>query len=144
MIALLLLQAAPLTLGTLPRQDLPANGCAAFLWSRTDQPQLVASVTAEPGSLRVSVDGRAIDLPRVAAEGATAKGFASTARYGAGDLSATMALAAVERPDLADGALVQEATLTLTRAGQDTLVVPLGGLIGCGRPEAAPIQRRRR
>ena len=141
MIALLLLQG---TLGALPRQALPPGSCAAFLWSRAEQPQLVAAVQRDPGSLRLSLDGKQVDLPRTGAEGATARGFAALGRYGAGDVSATLELVAAERPDLADGALVQQATLTLTRAGQDTLVVPLGGLIGCApvTPPAAGKGRR--
>ncbi|WP_419808538.1 hypothetical protein [Sphingomonas sp.] len=128
MIALLLLQT---TLGALPRQTLPPSGCAAFLWSRADTPQLVAMMRAEPAQLRVSLDGKPTDLPRVAAEGATAKGLAATSRYEGGGTVATLELNAVERPDLADGALVQEATLTVTRAGADTVVTALGGLVGC-------------
>lgn len=133
MIGFFLLQA---TLGAIGRQALPPTGCAAFLWSRDGQPQLVAMVV--PASLKVQLDGRPLTLPRVAAEGAEARGLPATSHYAAGEVSATVALSITERADLSDGALVPEATLTLAAAGRDTIVVPLGGMVGC-----APAARAR-
>lgn len=128
MIGLLLLQA---TLGAIGRQALPPTGCAVYLWTRADAPQLVGMAAAEPGVLRLRIDGKPLDLPRTGAEGATARGFAAVSRYAAGAVSATLELVAVDRPDLSDGALVQEAMLTLGETGRDATVTPLGGLIGC-------------
>ena len=122
----LLLQAA---LGAIGPQPLPPTGCAAFLWTRDATPQLVAM--AAPAALTVQLDGRVLTLPRVAAEGTEVRGLPATSRYGAGGVSATLALSVVERPDLADGALVPDATLTVAAAGGDTVVAPLGGMIGC-------------
>ena len=118
-------------LGAIGPQSLPPAGCAAFLWTRDQTPQLVGMLVAEPGRLRLNVNGRTLDLPRAHAEGATARGFPGLSRYAAGDVVASIELVAADRSDLADGALVEEATLTLTRADADTTVVPLGGLIGC-------------
>ena len=128
MIALLLMQAS---LDPIGRQALPASGCAAFLWSRGDAPQLVAMVGAEPGSLKLRFDGKTVELPRTAAEGAAGRGLPAQSRYAAGDVTATVALSAQDRADLSDGALVSDATLTVARTGKDTTVVPAGGLIGC-------------
>ncbi|MGJ3628005.1 hypothetical protein AB5I41_15290 [Sphingomonas sp. MMS24-JH45] len=36
-----------------------------------------------------------------------------------------------DRPDLAGGAQVSEALLTLDRPGKDSIAVPLAGLVGC-------------
>ena len=136
MIGLFLMQAS---LGAIGRQALPPGGCAAFLWSRAEQPQLVAMVGAEPGTLRVRLGDKALTLPRTGAEGVAVRGLAATSRYAGEGVSATVALTAAERPDLADGALVPEATLTVEQAGQDTIVAPLGGMIGC--TPAAPVRR---
>jgi hypothetical protein len=128
MITALVLQAA---LGALGKQALPPSGCAAFLWSRSEPPQLVAMVAAEPGSLRLQVDGKPVELPRIGADGIAGRGLAATSRYAAGEVSATVELSALERPDLTAGALVPQATLTVERKGHDTIIAPAGGLIGC-------------
>ena len=123
----LLLQAV---LGPIGTQALPPRGCAAFLWSPEPR-QLVAMAVAEPGTLRLQLDGKTVDLPRVSALGTAGRGFPASARYASGELSATLDLTVTERPDLADGAVAPEAMLTVERTGQDAVVAPLAGLIGC-------------
>lgn len=130
---LLLLQAATTAVplpDALPRQELPARGCAAFLWSREDR-QLIAMATADPAGLRVSIGGKVQDLARVAQAGIGGFGFAGTTRYAAGTTSATLDLTIAARADLTQGAAVPDATLTIAREGVDTLVLPVAGLIGC-------------
>lgn len=134
MIALLLaLQSVP-ALQALPRQALPARGCAAYLWSRADR-RLVALAGADPASLRIALDGRATDYPRDGQTGAAAFGFAERTTYRSGDVTLTLDIAVAPREDLADGAAVPDGALTVTRAGGDAVVVPVAGLIGC-RPAA--------
>lgn len=124
MIETFLLQA----LGAIGPQALPPTGCAAYLWSREATPRLVAMVGPE---LKLNLDGKLLTLPRTAAEGGEARGLPATSRYAGGAVNATLALAVTERPDLADGALVPEATLTVEVPGRDAIVAPLGGMIGC-------------
>lgn len=119
------LQAA---LGAIGPQTLPPSGCAAYLWSRGTPPRLVAMAS---GTLRLSIDGKPVDLARTAAEGVAARDVPAGARFAAGDITATLQLSAVERPDLADGAVVPDGLLTVARAGADTIVAPVAGLIGC-------------
>ena len=126
MIAFLLLQAL---LGPIGTQELPRQGCAAYLWSLSEPRVLVAM--AEPARLRLQLDGKPLDLARTGMEGAATLGLAATTRYAAGPVSATVALTIVERPDVAGGALVPESTLTVERAGQDAVVTPVAGLVGC-------------
>ena len=126
MIALFLLQAL---LGPLGKQELPREGCAAYLWSLSEPRQLIAM--AEPGRLRIQLDGKPLDLARTAAEGAAGLGLATSTRYEGGGLAATLELKVEERPDLAKGALAKDATLTVQRAGQDAVVTPVGGMVGC-------------
>lgn len=117
-------------LGAIGRQQLPATGCAAYLWSVTDR-QLVAMASAEPAQLHVVVDGKPVDLPRVAQHGEGGLGFAASTDYLGGDVAATLDLAVAIRADLRQGGTVPQATLRLDVAHHDALVVPLGGLIGC-------------
>lgn len=124
MVALFLLQ----TLGAIGPQALPPTGCAAFLWTRETTPRLLAMVGP---ALTLNLDGKPVTLPRTGAEGGEARGLPATSRYATGAIVATLTLTVVERPDLADGALVPEAILTIEQAGHDTMVTPLGGMIGC-------------
>ena len=126
MISLLLLQA---TLGPIGRQPLPANGCAAYLWSMNAPRQLVAM--AEPTRLRIQLDGRTLDLPRVTATGGAGLGLAATTRYAAGGVTATLDLALSDQTPVTQGALVREATLTVEPSGRDVIVTPVGGMVGC-------------
>lgn len=127
MIALFFLLQA--VLGPIGRQALPTTGCAAYLWSVNDR-QLVAM--AAPDRLRIQLDGKMLDLARTAADGAAGLGLAATTHYGAGGVAATLQLTVSDRGDVAKGAWVPEATLTVTPAGRDEIVTPLGGMVGCG------------
>ena len=123
----LLLQAS---LGALGPPALPQGGCAAYLWSVPEPRALVAM--AAPASLRVVLDGKPLDLARVDASGAIVRGLSALTRYAAGPVSATVTMTVVERPDITSGGLVSDATLTVEPAGEDAVVVPVGGLVGCG------------
>lgn len=133
MVTFLLLQA---TLGAIGRQALPPTGCAAFLWSRWEPPQLMAMVSAEPATLRLQIDGKPQVLTRVSGEGSANHGLTPVSRYALGEVIATVEMTVADRPDLTDGAMVTDATVTIEQAGKDTLVLPAAGLIGC-----APSQR---
>lgn len=118
-------------IGVLPRQDLPASGCAAYLWSAGATHALVAMAGAAPARLRVTLDGKTLDLPRVDEEGAGALGFAGTTRYRLGEVAATLDLSVETSAALAGGAKVPAATLRIEVPGRDGVVMPVAGLIGC-------------
>jgi hypothetical protein len=130
MLSLLLLQAATPMPGALDRQALPLRGCAAYLWSVADR-SFVGVAAAEAASLRLKLDGKVVDLPRVAQAGQGGYGLAATTTYQTDKLTATLTLTIAPRADLTAGAVVPQATLTLRRDGADELVQPVGGLIGC-------------
>ena len=130
MILALLLQAAVPVPGPLPRQSLPAKGCAAYLWSAGDR-RFVAMASAEPATLRIVVDGKVVDIARASETGTGDYGFAASTAYAGGDLTATLDLTIARRADLSAGAAVPSGALTIARAGQDSVVVPVAGLIGC-------------
>ena len=70
-------------------------------------------------------------MARTGAEGAGALGFGATTHYAADGVGATLEMTVQPRENLTAGAQVPEGTLTLDRAGHDTVVLPVAGLIGC-------------
>lgn len=119
-------------LGAIGQQSLPATGCAAYLWSAAGDRQLVAMAVANPAHIRLALAGAApADLARTTEQGAPALGFAQSTEYKAGDVTATLDMTIETRPDLAAGATVPRGALRIDRAGQDSVVVPIAGLIGC-------------
>lgn len=118
-----------LPLGELAPQALPASGCAAYLFTTGEKRHFVAVATA--GQIRLALDGKPVDLARSAQVGAAGYGLATDTEYRAGDLLAALSLTVSERSDLRDGAAVSAATLRIDRPGQDGVVVPLVGMIGC-------------
>ncbi|MEH3047086.1 hypothetical protein [Sphingomonas adhaesiva] len=122
-----------LPLGALPQQALPTKGCAAYLFTTGETRVLAAMVTADPGSLRIALDGTIADYPRVdgASGRAATLGFTPDARFAAGDVSATLDMRVEQRATLGQGAAVPTATLRIDRTGRDTIVVPMAGLVGC-------------
>jgi hypothetical protein len=123
-----------LPFGQLPKQQLPVTGCAAYLWSNSVTQALVAMASADPAQIRLSLDGAIADYPRVAQHGVGALGFAGITTYQAGTVKVTLDMTIASEDDLAQGAAVPHGTLTLERTGQDTVVLPVGGLIGCAAP----------
>lgn len=123
------LGAAPLA--PLARQELPAKGCAAYLFTRGDKPAFVAMAGSDPARLRLTIAGVAADVPRTAQKGAGGFGFGGVTEYEAGDVKAVLDMTIVARADLKDGAAVSEATLRVDRAGQDSVVVPVAGIVAC-------------
>jgi hypothetical protein len=120
-----------LPIGAIPRQDLPARGCAAYLWTASGTRALVAMAQADPARLRLSIAGTIVDLERSGQVGAGGFGFAETNDYGSGSTAAKLTLKIEPRESIVGGALVPEGILQIDRAGQDSLVVPVAGMIGC-------------
>lgn len=121
---------APSPLGPIGQQSLPAKGCAAYLWNSADR-QMVAMAVADPAMIRLSVDGRSIDLARSAQEGTVALGFGTTITYAGAGITARLAMTLVPRENLTAGAQVSDGSLQVDRTGRDTIVVPVAGLVGC-------------
>jgi hypothetical protein len=118
-------------LGVLAPQSLPAAGCAAYLFTGGGERRFVAMAGAEPGTLRLVLDGATVDVARTAQSGPGGYGFAATTEYRGGAVTATLELTTAARSDLTAGAAIPLATLRIDRAGKDGLVVPLVGMIGC-------------
>lgn len=124
-----------LPFGQLPEQQLPASGCAAYLWSKSTTHALVAMATADPAQVRLSIDGVVVDYPRTAQHGASGFGFDRWTTYRRGDVTAVLDMQIATQSDLTDGAEVTAGTLMLERSGKDVVILPVGGLIGCSARE---------
>jgi hypothetical protein len=122
---------AALPLGPIGPQALPAKGCAAFLWSAGGDRQLVAMAVADPGTIRLALGGKTGDYQRSAMAEQGGFGFGGSNEYRGGDVVATLDLQIVTNANLTNGAQVPAGTLRVDRTGQDTLVIPVAGLIGC-------------
>jgi hypothetical protein len=126
-----------LPIAAIGKQALPAKGCAAYLWTVGGVTrQLVAMANANPAQLRIAIDGTPKDYARTTQSapgqsGPGGFGFAGVTEYRGGDVTATLDMTITTRGDMTQGASVMPATLRIERAGQDTVVVPIGGLIGC-------------
>lgn len=117
-------------LAAIGKQTLPAKGCAAYLWTLSDR-QLVAMASADPARIRLSIDGKPTDFALATQSGAAGFGFAGVTQYRGGDVTATLDMAIATRGDITAGATVTDASLRIDRPGRDTIVVPVGGLVGC-------------
>ena len=120
-----------LPIAGLPRQAMPTQGCAAYLFSNGKTRTLVAMARAEPPTLRMAIDGTTADYSRGVQMGTAGFGFAATTEYRAGDVTATLDLTVQTRRDLSQGAVVDSGTLRIDRPGKDSIVLPVAGLIGC-------------
>lgn len=123
--------AGPGPLGAIGTQKLPAKGCAAYLWSMDAGRQLVAMATADPAQVRLAIDGKASDYAMTTQSPAIGFGFGGVTQYRGSDVTATLDMAVAVRADISAGATVTSATLRIDRPGRDTIVMPVGGLIGC-------------
>lgn len=118
----------------LPKQALPAKGCAAYLFIKGETPVFVAMASADPAQLRVSIGGALTDVARTGqAGGGGGYGFAGVTEYAGGGVTAVLDMKIEARADLKDGAAVRDATLRIDKTGQDSVVVAVAGIIGCAK-----------
>jgi hypothetical protein len=123
--------ASPLPFDELPPQTLAPQSCAMFLWDRASRRRIVMA-TAVPPALRVTIAGKPLVLaPAQPATGATVMGFAPHASFGDAALLVTLDLAIIASEG--GGAVIRDGIVTVARAGGDTVVAPVAGLIGCSQ-----------
>ncbi len=120
-----------LPIGGIPKQELPAQGCATFLWTATQSRILVAMMTTDPARIRFAPDGRLVDLVRIGQQGPGDFGFLSHSDYAGGALKVSVDMEIETRGDLVQGGIARNATLRIDREGADTVIVPVVGIIGC-------------
>jgi hypothetical protein len=108
-----------LPIAALPRQEMPARGCAAYLFTRGEKPVFVAMAGADPAQLRLSLNGIVTDIARAAQNGAGGFGFAGVTDYAGGDVrDAGDDDRDACRPDRRRGGQCRDAPRRPQRAGQ--------------------------
>jgi hypothetical protein len=120
-----------LPIGELARQTLPAQGCAAYLFSKGKTNVLAAMATAQPATLRIALDGKVTDFARTDQSGDDHFGIAGETQYRGGDVTLSLNITVAEHSDLTQGGAVPEAVLRIDRPDHDSVAIPLAGLIGC-------------
>lgn len=120
-----------LAISALPPQQLPARGCAAFLWTRTPSMALVAMTTSDPASLRLTIDGKVSDIPISAQNGIGGLGFSQITEYKGGDSTATLQIIVKTDASAPKSGSISDATLRIDRVGQPSVVIPVAGAISC-------------
>lgn len=118
---LAILAAAVFGLAELPPQTLPpGSGCAIFLWTRGEPPLRIAMLAEARQTLRLMLDGRETELPRLSEPGA----------FGNDSVQALVDLALDPEPRLPAATMVT-GVLRLERRGGDELAIAVGGLRAC-------------
>jgi anti-sigma-K factor RskA len=121
--------AMPLPFDELPPQTLAPQSCAMFLWDRASRRRIIMA-TAAPAALRVVIAGKPVQLAAAQpATGAMVMGFAAHSSFGDAALNVTLDLALVASEG--GGAVIRDGIVTVARAGADTVVAPVAGLVGC-------------
>jgi hypothetical protein len=122
-----------LPIATLPPQELPRSGCAAYLFTTGATRVFAAMAThgASAETLTLALNGKTVALARGATQGSTGRGFPASASYAGEGVSASLSMTVADRSDLLQGAAVTDASLTVERAGADGVVVPMAGLVAC-------------
>lgn len=120
-----------LPISALPPQRLPAKGCAAFLWTRTPSMALVAMATTDPAALRLTVDGKVVDLPISAQNGIGGLGYSQVTEYRGAGTTATLQVVVKTDASTPKSGSISDATLRIDRTGRASVVIPVAGAIGC-------------
>lgn len=117
-----LLATAALGLAELPPQSLPAgSGCVIFLWTRGDPPRRVAMLAETRQTLRLMLDGRETELPRLPEPGA----------YGNGEARVLLDVSLQPEPRLPDATMVTGVMRLQQRPDSEELAIAVGGIRSC-------------
>lgn len=104
------------------------KGCTAFLWIPGNY-VLIAEATAQPGAIRLAIDGKLATYAIAAQNGIGASGFSRTTEYRAGKIVVTLDLAITTRPG--GEVRIGESTLRIERPDKPAATVPVAGMISC-------------
>lgn len=118
-------------LADLPTQVLASGQCALVLWSRAATPSRFVVTLDQPAVARVSVQGRVVELARVAQNGASIHGHFPEQRYRGDGISLDVSFAADQARSLNHGAVVSSALVEYVDGNGWTSIIPAVGLIAC-------------
>lgn len=123
--------AAVLPFDELPPQTLAPQSCAMFLWDRASRRRIIMA-TAAPPVVRVIIGGKPVVLAATQpGTGAAVMGFPQRSSFGDATLQITLDLAIIASDG--GGAVIRDGVIIVARAGGDTVVAPVAGLVGCSQ-----------
>jgi len=117
--------------GELPAQTLNQGQCALVLWSRKSPPLRFLMTLNEPAVARVQIQGKMVELARVAQTGQPIYGQFPNQRYRGEGLSLSVTFSSDNMGPLNSGAVVSSAVVEYSDAQGWTAIVPAAGLIAC-------------
>jgi hypothetical protein len=127
MISLALLSAALMGFTELPPQAAAPGRCRTFLWTRSETPMRIAMIDETARTMRLARGKQLLDIAEV-----------EPGVYGGSGFRIAATLAFVEGGQIQNGQVIDSGALRIEQqdangapAG-DALVVPVGGMRGCG------------
>ncbi len=118
-------------IGTLPPQSLSPGACGLFLWIRQVQARFIFFSHGFEGAARMQLDGETVDLTRVSASGVAFSGIYSDQQFTAGAYRIALQVEIEEREEVIAGAVIRRGLIRVQDGVGQSVVMPVGGLIGC-------------
>ena len=122
---------AEATLGEVPAQQLNKGQCALVLWSHKSPPLRFLVSLSDPAVVRVQLEGKLVEIARVAQSGQPFYGQFPDQRYRGNGVSLGVSFSVDGATALAGGAVVSSAVVEYADANGWTTVIPAAGLIAC-------------
>lgn len=121
-------------LGEVKPRRLRTEQCSLILWTRQEPQMRVLIAVDQPAEAEARIGGRDRTFKRTGQSGALLRGHAESQTWRASDGST---LTAEIRFDLVPGddtgAVIRDASLSFTDRAGETLIMPVVGLLVCGR-----------
>jgi hypothetical protein len=128
MLALLAATASILGLTELPPQAAAPGRCRTFLWTRTETPMRIAMIDESAQTMRMRKGKQMFDIAAFA-----------PGQFGGHGYRVTVTLAFAQGGQIQNGQIIESGAMRIeqlqadgTASGGETLVVPVGGMRGCG------------
>ncbi|MEQ8736716.1 MAG: hypothetical protein RIC29_17470 [Rhodospirillaceae bacterium] len=118
-------------IGPLRPQQLHAGQCGLFLWTRSEERELVFFGNSDRAEGKMMIADEETTYARVSAEGGAVFGQHPRQTFQNGDVTVTLILEIEGRANMSGGAVVPRGSLRFEQTGGWKLVLPVGGLIAC-------------
>ena len=116
--------------GALPPRKLAAGECGMFLWLRNAERKLVF-FGAGAGTAKAMIDGREVEMTRIAIGGREAFGQYEDQTYTYPGHRLQLHIGFEQRAGLDRGVVVPQGTLRLQQDDGWEYILPVGGLVAC-------------
>jgi hypothetical protein len=122
---MILLAAAASLLGLteLPPQAQAPGRCRTFLWTRTDAPMRIAMIDESSQTMRMRKGKQMFDIAAIA-----------PGQFGGHGYRVSVTLAFAANSQIQNGQIIESGAMRIEQLqdGGETVVVPVGGMRGCG------------